>query len=89
VVLEAFELLPAIDGFIALFRWGLGWRYVFSSRFRAKVHAEWRLRSKLSVCASVVFGSLIFTLLNLVLFFFAYGTLHWLYQEAFLVHLRR
>jgi hypothetical protein len=56
--------LEALD---ILFRWGLGWRYLFSSGFRAKVHASWRGRNRWLVLAQVVAGVLFFTTVNYVL----------------------
>ncbi|MES2258259.1 MAG: hypothetical protein V4724_07055 [Pseudomonadota bacterium] len=50
-----------------LFRWGLGWRYLFSPSFRAKVHASWRACNSWLVLFQVVFGLLLFAIVNYVL----------------------
>jgi hypothetical protein len=71
-----------------LFRWGLGWRYLFSSSFRAKVHVEWRRDSSRLVLVQVILGILLFASVNYVLAHLTVDLLIWLYENKFLVHLK-
>ena len=63
----------------ALITWGLGWRYILSSRFRSEVHAEWRNGST-RLKGNLVFSILLFVLLNGALLLFSTYTALWLYR---------
>jgi hypothetical protein len=45
-------------------RWGLGWRYLLSRRFRRQVHARWADRSKQEVAIDVTALIIAFVTLN-------------------------
>lgn len=79
-----------LDAFIAvdfLVNWGLGWRYVLSPTFRARVHSRWRQRSRAAVAAEATFCAISFFVLNTVLVLFVVLVVAWLYRDVVLRHL--
>ena len=64
-----------------LVTWGLGWRYILSPRFRAKVHADLRNAPKISTAANLGFALVFFVLINGAFLFFLIFTALWLYRS--------
>jgi hypothetical protein len=63
-----------------LIRWGLGWRYILSPRFRANVRSKWRTDPRQITAANIAFCILTFVLLNGAAFLFLIYTAMWLYH---------
>ena len=63
-----------------LFNWGMGWRYLFSSRFRSEIHEKWKRRPKGRVIADVAYCILAFIVLNGAIAFFLILGCIWLYR---------
>jgi hypothetical protein len=64
-------VLQVVTGFVAvadfLISSALGWRYLLSRSFRAKVHAGWKGRGKSSVAAEIAWHSACFIVANVLL----------------------
>lgn len=76
----------ALKVLFTLIRWGLGWRYVFSSSFRAEVHADWHKSKRWMALTEVVFGTLLFASANYVVMNLVIDLSGPLYEKL-LVHL--
>jgi hypothetical protein len=60
--------------------WGLGWRFLVSPTFRAKLRTRWKTLSKGKVAAEVTFCVVCFLVLNGILILFVTLIGIWLYQ---------
>jgi hypothetical protein len=60
--------------------WGLGWRFLISPKFRAKMRTRWNTFSRGKVAAEVIFCVVCFLLLNGIVILFAALIGIWLYQ---------
>ncbi len=62
------HIVELLLGFIGLIdttvQWGAGWRYVFSRRFRERVHTRWRSESRWAVVGELAVGSICFVAIN-------------------------
>ena len=61
----------------------LGWRYVLSRSFRAKVRAGWKGRAKSSIVAEIAWHSACFIIANVLLgiaILYVYEACVWLYE---------
>lgn len=70
-----------------LFNWGLGWRYLFSPRFRSKIHEKWKRQPKGLVIADVAYCIFAFIVLNGAIAFFSVLVCIWLYRDIVLRHI--
>ncbi len=70
-VLATLELLMAS---------AIGWRYLLSPRFRARMHDQWRRSPRRTVAAEVLIHGLFFVLINGVVLVLIFYTGLWLYR---------
>ena len=80
-------VLQVVAGFVAvadfLVSSALGWRYLLSRSFRAKVHAGWKGRGKSSVAAEIAWHTACFIIANALLgiaVLYMYEGCVWLYE---------
>lgn len=78
------QLISAIAIFDAIFTWGVGWRYLLSSKFREGVKLKWQARPRSVNIREAAFYVVVFLVINGIVLVFATLIFTWLFREIVL-----